>query len=255
MKQRLLATAAAFGLAVGLGASAPASAAVFALFNPVPGTPAATPNFTEDGAGNLTSTTSTTPTLVTFETGPLAALKDLAATFTFSASESAPAVNGMMSGVSVTSSAFGGSFSYYYDGPNETVGGFTLDKGDLLLGGTFSNAAFLGVTGGPGAGLFDNSLTGTVTYSTDLPSSLLPLSSDGQSFSIAFADISPLLGATMGHLNGFNAVGDGKFSSELNGGGGGGGVPEPATWALMLIGVSGVGACLRRRTRPVSAAA
>jgi hypothetical protein len=34
----------------------------------------------------------------------------------------------------------------------------------------------------------------------------------------------------------------------------GGGVPEPATWALMLVGVGGVGVALRRRGRTVPAA-
>jgi hypothetical protein len=38
-------------------------------------------------------------------------------------------------------------------------------------------------------------------------------------------------------------------------GGGGGGVPEPATWALMLIGVSGVGAMMRSRRRALASVA
>uniref|UniRef100_UPI003982F4AA PEPxxWA-CTERM sorting domain-containing protein n=1 Tax=Phenylobacterium sp. TaxID=1871053 RepID=UPI003982F4AA len=33
---------------------------------------------------------------------------------------------------------------------------------------------------------------------------------------------------------------------------GGGGVPEPATWAVMLVGFAGIGAALRRR-RPRAA--
>lgn len=33
------------------------------------------------------------------------------------------------------------------------------------------------------------------------------------------------------------------------GGGGGGGVPEPATWALMLIGIGGLGSAMRLRRR------
>jgi hypothetical protein len=30
-------------------------------------------------------------------------------------------------------------------------------------------------------------------------------------------------------------------------------VPEPATWAMMLVGFAGVGSLLRRRARPVAA--
>jgi hypothetical protein len=38
------------------------------------------------------------------------------------------------------------------------------------------------------------------------------------------------------------------------GGGGGGGVPEPATWALMILGLGGVGATMRKRSRAGSLA-
>jgi hypothetical protein len=40
---------------------------------------------------------------------------------------------------------------------------------------------------------------------------------------------------------------------DLYGSGGSKGVPEPATWALMLVGVGGIGAALRRRGRAVPA--
>jgi PEP-CTERM motif len=33
----------------------------------------------------------------------------------------------------------------------------------------------------------------------------------------------------------------------IDGGGGGGGVPEPATWAMLIFGFAGIGAALRRR--------
>ena len=39
-----------------------------------------------------------------------------------------------------------------------------------------------------------------------------------------------------------------------SGGGGGGGVPEPATWALMLVGFGGAGSVLRHRRRAEPAA-
>ncbi len=37
-------------------------------------------------------------------------------------------------------------------------------------------------------------------------------------------------------------------------GGGAGAVPEPASWALMILGFGGVGVALRRRTKPVAVA-
>jgi hypothetical protein len=39
----------------------------------------------------------------------------------------------------------------------------------------------------------------------------------------------------------------GSCTADCGGFGGGGGVPEPATWALMLLGFGGLGAVLRRR--------
>ena len=39
------------------------------------------------------------------------------------------------------------------------------------------------------------------------------------------------------------------------GGGGGGGVPEPATWTMMILGIGGVGALMRRRRGAQSAIA
>ena len=55
------------------------------------------------------------------------------------------------------------------------------------------------------------------------------------------------------HIN----IGDGNLTNETPYtpvvGGGGGGVPEPATWALMLLGFGGVGFALRRKARAILA--
>ena len=41
--------------------------------------------------------------------------------------------------------------------------------------------------------------------------------------------------------------GGGRCTDNCGGGGGQGGVPEPATWAMMIVGFGGVGAIMRRR--------
>jgi len=43
------------------------------------------------------------------------------------------------------------------------------------------------------------------------------------------------------------------LAGDVSIGGGGFGVPEPASWALMLIGVSGIGGVMRRKTRAIAA--
>jgi hypothetical protein len=255
MKQSVLAAVAVLGLAGGLAAAAPASAVEFAVFNPVPSSTGGVPNFSEDSLGNLTSTPSTAPTVFTFDLTPLSAFGNLQSTFNFSAHETAAATSGSLGGVSYVTAPYDGSFSYFYSGPTTTMGGVTLTTGELLLQGTFTNAAFVARAGASGGGLADDSILGTVTYTSALPSSVLPLASSGQSFSFGFIDISPVAALQNGFLRHFTAVGDGKFSSDVTGGGGGGGVPEPATWALMLTGVAGIGFCLRRRTRTVASAA
>jgi hypothetical protein len=51
------------------------------------------------------------------------------------------------------------------------------------------------------------------------------------------------------------AITAGNFSFTATWGGDAAAVPEPASWALMILGIGGAGACLRRRRRPRSEAA
>jgi hypothetical protein len=245
---------AVLGLLGGLAAAAPASAQIqFAVFNPVWSPTGGVANFKEDSMGHLTSTSSSTPTLFMFDLTPLQVFGDLQATFDFSATQDGPASTGVIGGVSYTVATFDGSFDYYYSGPTVTHGGLTLTPGELLLHGSFTDASFSARTGSSGGGLQDDSLDGVVTYTSAVPSADLPLGSTGQSFEIGFIDISPLVGIQNGYLKHFTAVGDGQFSTDLSSGGGGG-VPEPATWALMLVGVGGIGATVRRRRSALASA-
>ena len=255
-RSTILAAIAAVGLTGGLGAATSASAVEFAVFNPVSSSTGGVTNFSEDSMGHLSSTpASAAPTVFTFDLTPLSAFGNLQSTFNFSASETGPASSGTIGGITYVSAPYTGSFDYYYAGPTVTKGGITLTSGELLLGGSFASAAFVAQSGASGGALTDDSFTGTVTYTSGLPSSVLPIASTGQSFTFGFVDISPVAALQNGYIRQFTAVGDGKFSSDLTGGGGGGGVPEPATWALMLTGLAGIGASLRRRTRQAPSAA
>ncbi|HLZ83684.1 MAG TPA: PEPxxWA-CTERM sorting domain-containing protein [Caulobacteraceae bacterium] len=251
MGKNVFVAVAALALMGGLAAAAPASAQIeFAVFNPVPSKMGGVVNFKEDSTGHLKSFLASTPTVFTFDLTPLANFGNLNATFDFSATQVAGSA-GSTGGI--VSAEYDGSFDFFYSGPTTTQGGITLTNGELLLSGTFADAAFLASSGASGAGLTDDSITGTVTYASGISATDLPLSSTGQSFTLGFIDVSPTVGLQGSVLRHFLAVGDGKFSSDLTSTGGGGGVPEPGAWALMLLGFGAIGLAARRRTRAATA--
>jgi len=55
--------------------------------------------------------------------------------------------------------------------------------------------------------------------------------------------------------SGFYSDNPGSFSVDVHLAAANGGVPEPASWALMILGFGGAGAALRRRRRPLATAA
>ena len=242
---------AVLGFVASVAAATSASAVEFAVFNPEPSATGGVVNFAEDSTGHLTSVSTSTPTEFMFDLTPLSDFGNLDTTFNFSATETGAA---MEFGGAVIEAPFTGSFDYTYAGPTVTQDGITLNTGDLLLHGDFTNATFLAVPSASGGGLTDDSIVGDVTYSSAIPAADLPLAATGESFTLGFIDISPVVAIQSDLLREFEAVGDGKFSSDLTGGGGGMGTPEPATWALMLVGIGGIGASLRRRNRVATAA-
>ncbi|MBS0360448.1 MAG: PEPxxWA-CTERM sorting domain-containing protein [Proteobacteria bacterium] len=123
-------------------------------------------------------------------------------------------------GVATLSIADAISNFQFYMGSPDTFNGITIN---------FANAALSPVTlngeaiwGGTPPGSGDQSLGFTVTYHFDAPVSSIVFTSDNNSF-----EFDKLAGS----------------------------VPEPATWALMIMGFGGAGALVRNRRRQAVAAA
>lgn len=126
----------------------------------------------------------------------------------------------------------------------DTVAGETYHYSYWLLGGSQQAgdpSAFHATLGGDSIGAFINA--GPFDYLH------------------VFGDYVATSGQTEITFEGFNKLGiyflddvsvTGPLAGEIDAPGGGtfpgGGVPEPATWAMMLLGFLGIGATLRRRT-------
>jgi hypothetical protein len=126
--------------------------------------------------------------------------------------------------VAATGAPYGGTISFLR----------VTDSANLLTL-TFAGATLAGA-GGSGA-LFGSTPGGTVTYTSDF------LDFTGQAagdFAIGLSAITPGFGATV-----WTADSVGTFASDSAGIVTG--IPEPATWAMMIIGFGGVGALTRRR--------
>jgi hypothetical protein len=117
---------------------------------------------------------------------------------------------------------------------------------------TSGNYNFFNATGydsylGIHAGSFDptNGLLNAIAYSDDFNGTL-----DG-----GFSNLALLAGVSYFAVSsGFDNTDFGAFRLDVNGpgnilpiGGGNPGVPEPATWAMLIFGFAGIGAALRRR--------
>ena len=127
---------------------------------------------------------------------------------------------------------------FVIDGPLGSRGGWTgslsFDNGGTnYLTVTFTNAVLVGVIGGSSAAFLGSTPGSTITYASDI------IDVSGLSikdFALGISGLSPNFGS-----------GSATYSGELTGGFAGGVIPEPATWAMLIVGFGLVGAASRRR--------
>lgn len=228
-------------LALGLLA-APAGAVTFATYNQIGTAPTISYGSGALGSASQVRFSFTNPTLIA------AGLTDLLANFTLAfTTATAPST---FAGF-VLQPGFSGMFSFTYAGATPlVVGGTTYATGSTLLSGILSGAMVAGPAGSTSGGLTASEATAgtTITYA----SSILGFGGGIDDFSIGLSSISPGLILTSGLLSSFTASSTGSFGSSL--------VPaiplvpEPATWAMMLLGFGLLGTAVRRRgTRSVLA--
>lgn len=155
----------------------------------------------------------------------------LQANFSFNASTG-------QAGSSTTQGGLGGTFSFT-SASAFTFNGVNYAANTNLLSGTFTGADLIVPNSTIGAFLSTNSATYT--------SSLLDFSaSTGNVFSFSFSGLEYPNGDLTSEIPTFTATGNGSFDSTgftvVNSP-----IPEPATWAVMILGFGMMGAALRRR--------
>lgn len=209
----------------------------------------ATPTSTSQGA---------VPVAFSFDNEPfLSALTDLPATLNLdiTAASGNPALN---AGGFLIQGTTSGSFQIIYTGAPIVIDPMvTISNGSNLLSGTITTGGLAGTKGGTSAG-FDASTAGgsTIVYTSDV---LSFVGTQGEDVAFNLTSIINKVGNTNKglqaltgkSLTNFVGTAGGSFSSDpapsvI-------GTPEPSAWALMLLGVGGIGAFARRRKAAVAA--
>jgi len=133
-----------------------------------------------------------------------------------------------------------GSFSFTYTGIPDLIVGLTSYKtGANLLSGVFNFADIQGkVSSSSGSAVDATASGGVITFTSAFMSFKKTIQRD---FAINMTSISPLMNAASGKaLKSFKASAGGAFSLVSP-------VPEPSTWAIMIVGFGMIGAASRRR--------
>lgn len=239
-----------FGLALALTAVSTSRAATFAEYSAV--SSADNIKWTKSASGLtgvLTSEGAGASANVQFSflTPALSSLGNLPALMTLQAtggpSDPAQTIPGL--GV-VVQPNLSGTFSFIYVGSTPLiVNGHSFTQGADLLSGVFSGAAISGFSGAEAGGVsIATGSGGVITYSSDFLTFTPGVAS---SFGLSVTSAAPPLTVTPGKaLDSFEAVSIGSFQGDRITGVGA--VPEPATWAMLILGMGAIGAVLRRRS-------
>jgi hypothetical protein len=125
-------------------------------------------------------------------------------------------------------------------------GSINFGNGSNYLTVNFTGATLNVDSNGGSASLINTDPTSTISYSSNFLT--LP-DFDTKSFSLAFTGLLPFFQiADNGFGSNFDANIAGSFSGTPGGEGPGGVIPEPATWAMLVIGFGLTGATMRRRS-------
>jgi hypothetical protein len=171
------------------------------------------------------STTITSDTTVDIDEIDAAITTPISATFTLTATNSGPATTS------------GGEITQRYNGTFSITNGATN-----YLSGTFSDAVF-GSGGALTLSASNPSPTQSVTFTSNVIAPSL-IDAFDRAASLSFTDVGPQAAIVSGTLGSFHSDVSGDFSAT---------VPEPSTWAMMLLGFAGLGYVGLRKGRARSA--
>ncbi len=182
-----------------------------------------------------------------FDLPSLSGLSNLSADYTLNVF--APGGNPAQNvGASLDQPGLQGSFSFIYTGPTTILNGHPIATGANLLSATFFNDGDItGKKNGTAGSIFASTESGSViTYTSDF---INFAGSTARDLSYTLNAVKPGFGFAAGNaLNSFTAAETGEFAYAA--------VPEPATWAMSILGFGLLGATLRRRrTRTVATSA
>lgn len=257
MKTKLAATAAAAVLAMGLATGASAGVTTFATFSALGGdnfdfqnasaqnTSADSSFFSIPTSGSTTAGTAQVDfSFINLGTVDDSAVKNVVANLTWTSSSSTAAQTAFGQAIQP---GVGGQF-VITSTTSIALDGKTYAAGSVLLAGTFTGGTLSGAVGSTSGG-FDvaNGSGGTLTFTSDFLK-FAPSASLGSALNFT-SGITPAgqglnsLGFGSDALESFNMDAGGSFSSVPLPNS----VPEPASWAMLLLGMGLIGGVLRRR--------
>jgi hypothetical protein len=234
--------AAAIALA-GLSSVPAGAITAFASFSPLSNAPNINFISGNGGTGTVTSTPGAPVTFRFLDATGSTSVFDVAATFNFLASTAGGLVAG---GLGIAPATTG---SIHFTSLSAVT--YNGHSGTNLLTANFSGGVFSGLVGGSVASFVNSQPPGAVTFTSDFINFSQTTARD---ISIAINAINPTIATNLGGSSSFAGTASGNFGADLSSGSPSG-VPEPASWAMMIAGFGLVGAMNRRRstTRHVTA--